>query len=480
MIPYPKSVRRTTGHFRLTPFSRIVAQDEQLLPLAELLAVELATITTIQSAVAQGPAADGDVVLAIDPARAPEAYTLVAGARAEIRGGSYAAVAAGTVTLLQSFGRGRTRATAPAMEIEDAPIAAYRGLMIDLARQWHPFEFLKQAVLLCRWYKINFLHLHLTDNESFTFPSTAYPQLATPGRHYTLEQLRELEQFARDRGVTLLPEMDVPGHSRALNEALPQVNCDPPGVHDLCPGREETYRVLETLIGEMCDVFRATPYFHLGADETQRKAWPNCRHCQGAREQLHLAGVEELYRHFLLRMNEVVRRLGKRTVVWEGFSRGGAVQVPRDVIVMEFESYYNLAPDLLADGYTVINTSWRPLYVCGWSLCWPARTIHRWNMHRWESPWPISPAYKKAIDVPPQGAMIGAQMCSWGQQSPEELPGLRERLAAMAERIWSPDNGRGFSDFAARLERTDIGLSKFLHALQPRNSWPPFITQPNQ
>ncbi len=480
MIPYPADVRREKGRFRLAPAGRIVVADPQLLPLANLFAIELRAITTVQPAVVQGAAADGDIVLTIDPAKAAESYTLATGSRAEICGGSCTAVAMGTVTLLQSFGRGRTRFVAPAMHVEDSPAAPYRGLMIDLARQWHPYEFLKQAVQLCRWYKINYLHLHLTDNESFTFPSAAYPQLATPGRHYTLEQLRKLEQFAADRGVTLLPEIDVPGHSAALNKALPQVNCDPPGVHDLCPGREETYEVLDAIIGEMCDVFGRTPYFHIGADETQRKAWAGCRHCQAARRRLGLDSDEELYRHFLVRANEMVRRRGKRTIVWEGFARGGKVRVPRDVIVMEFESYYNLAPDLLADGYTVINTSWRPLYVCGWAACWPARYIHGWHMHRWESLWPISPAYKKPIEVPPQSDVIGAQMCTWGQQSPEELPSLRDRLAAMAERVWNPASGKGYSDFAARLERTDMGLSKFLYSLQPPSSWPTCITQPNQ
>jgi hexosaminidase len=449
--------------------------------------------------VVEGPGGPGDIVLSLDPALAGEEYALEVAAQARVRGGTPRAVAWGTVTLLQSLQGGiKEPAAFPRLQVTDRPALGYRGLMVDLARQWHPIESVRMLVALCRWYKINTLHLHLTDDQSFTFPSRAYPHLATPERHYTREQLQELEAYAQACGVTLLPELDVPGHSRALLTALPDlVGCGEDnagsdvdhtrlssgelaarGINkDLCPGRESTYAVMETLIGEMCEVFRSTPCFHIGADESERHAWKSCPHCRARMAAEGLENEEELYRYFLIRVNELVRKHGRQTIVWEGFGPGGKLKVPTNVAVMVFESDYHLAPDLLAAGYPVINTSWQPLYVVGPGLCWPPAAIYRWNPWRWETPWERSPAYREPIQTAPTPAMWGAQLCSWGQKDPEELPSLRERLAAMSERAWAPDRP-DTADFFTRLENADLRLSRFLYSAWPETNWPFWIQRP--
>ncbi len=499
IIPLPESLEPLNDSLPVSGDTRIVAGDPALLPLAELLAHEIAVLARVKPSVTTETARPGDIVLGLDSALVGEDYALEVADRVLVCGGNPRAVAWGTVTLLQSLQGGvKEPGEFPCLRVKDRPVLGYRGLMVDLARQWHPIESVRMLVALCRWYKINTLHLHLTDDQSFTFPSRAYPHLSTSGRHYTREQLLDLEAYAQAGGVTLLPELDVPGHSRALLTALPElVGCAEseagPAINptklssgelvarginkDLCPGREGTYAVMETLIGEMCEVFRATPHFHIGADESERLAWKSCPHCRARMAAEGLANEEELYRYFLIRLNEMVKKHGKQTIVWEGFAPGGMLKVPTDVAVMVFESDYHLAPDLLAAGYPVINTSWQPLYVVGPGLCWPPASIYRWNPWRWETPWERSPAYRKPIQIAPTPAMWGAQLCSWGQKDPEELPSLRERLAAMSERAWAPDRA-DLGDFFGRLEHTDRQCSRFIHSALPSSQWPFWIHRP--
>lgn len=478
VIPEPLKPEFATGSLELSPSSRIVATAERLAPLGQVLAAELELVTGLALPVSAGRGRAGDVVLALRGRSAGEAYELAVDDRITIRGGSYDAVAAGTVTLLQSLETGRQRRRIRCQSVEDQPAFGFRGLMVDLARQWHSIETIKRLVVLCRWYKVNVLHLHLTDDQSFTFPSVRLPSLPTPDRHYSLADLRELEAFAAQRGVTLLPELDVPGHSAAMLAALPKrVGCDPIGKVDLCPGRSGTYRVLDALIGEMCSVFTRSPWFHIGADESQRTSWTACRHCRAMMRRHGLADTEELYRYFLIEVDRIVRSHGRKTIVWEGFSPGGRLRLPNDVAVMVFESDYHTSPQLVEAGYPVINTSWRPLYVC--ERQWPTAAIHRWNPWRWESPWPRSKAFGAGIDISPTPLLMGAEVCSWGQADAAEMPSLRERLAAMSDRTWNPATRAGEAGFFRRLEHTDGLLNKMLFTTRPRAAWPWFALEPD-
>ncbi|MCE5277139.1 MAG: family 20 glycosylhydrolase [Planctomycetaceae bacterium] len=458
MIPYPLKSVTQSASLALSRSSRIVPCTPALAPLAKVLSGEIAQLTGLQLAAEHAAPRDGDIALALDATMAPEAYELTVGASAGVRAGSYAAAAMGTVTLLQAL-RGTSL---PHMQVQDAPLAPYRGLLIDTARRWHTLETLKKLVVLCRWYKINHMQLHLTDDQSFTFPSRAYPSLATPDRHYTLDQIAELVTFAGDRGVAILPELEMPGHAAAAVGALPQrVACDPPTGNVLCPSHEQTYETMDTLIGEMCEAFPASPYFHIGADEVNKTPWETCTRCKAFMAQRGMESTEELYRHFIVRMNEIVKRHGRRMIAWEGFAKTGKIAIPTDITVMIFESYYNLPPDVLAGGYPVINASWQPLYVVN-DRNWTPEHIYGWNMYRWEHWYKISPAFEKPIQVPPTDQIVGAQMCAWEQPDELELPSLRHRVPAMAERLWNPQAARTFADFESRLKDIDAKLDKLL------------------
>jgi hexosaminidase len=130
---------------------------------------------------------------------------------------------------------------------------------------------------------------------------------------------------------------------------------------------------------------------------------------------------------------------------------------------MEFESYYELPQNYTAAGYKVINTAWQPLYVVN-ARNWSPEKILSWNMYHWENWVPYSAAYGKGIDVPPTPLVIGAEMCAWEQEARIEIPSLRERLAAMSERLWDHKTQRTFADFSARLKSSDAKLSKLMPA----------------
>jgi hexosaminidase len=443
--------------------SRIVASDERLQRLAEVLAVEIALATGLSLGVIQGDARAGDIVLKIDPTYEDERYTLSVDSIATVEAGEYGSVALGTATLLQSLTEGGGEARLPRVTMTDGPRSSYRGLMVDVARQWHSIETLKQIVVLCRLYKINYLHLHLTDNQSFTFPSATYAELATPGRHYMIDELRDLERFATERGVTIVPELDVPGHSWAMVEANPELfglagrESNP---YIINMGSERVYAALDTIVGEIAGVFESSPYIHIGGDEAWMVYVAEDPTAAAFMARRGIPDVDELYRYFIARMNEIVKRHGKRTIVWEGFRKDGAIEIPRDITVMAWETAYQLPQELLEDRYSIINVSWKPLYVVG-DRRWSPEDIYGWNMFRWENWYRPTPSFTP-IQQEPSDRVIGAQMAAWEQSDAMEIPSLRRRLPAMSERIWQPDAGRDYADFARSLDSTDRLLQKLI------------------
>ena len=252
LVPWPQSLKAGGGDMKITAASRIVSADAALAPLARVLSDEIHLSTAVRPTAASGSAGAGDIVLQLDPQMKGEQYALSVSDKAGVRGGNYRAVAWGTVTLLQAIepaaGGGLRVAK---MTVEDKPVAAYRGLLIDVARQWHPVETLRPVIEMCRLYKINYVQLHLNDQESFTFPSKAFPALATvekgKRRTYTLEEITGLVRYADERGVTLVPEIEGPGHHSGALRGL----WGRKGTTCLDMGNEKTYEGLDTLFGEI-------------------------------------------------------------------------------------------------------------------------------------------------------------------------------------------------------------------------------------
>jgi hexosaminidase len=469
VIPSPQTVTFTSGNFAVPQRLICYTNSRALRTLSDILNNEFHLLTAGEIvASSYRPETSALLFLILDASLDKDSYRLVIDSRVRIMGGSYQAVAMGSVTFLQMLRRQADGTfVVPRVMISDSPAIPFRALMIDLARNWHDVATLERLIGLARWYKINYVQLHLTDNELFTFPTSAFPELPTPGKHYTKAQLRGLVEYARARGVALIPELDVPGHERPMVERRLDLFGFSPEIKDakgrtlstINMGRESAYAALDKLVGEVADIFYTSSYIHMGGDEADLEPLTAEAEVQRYMSKHGLGNVEELYRHFLVRMNQIVKRYGRQMIVWEGFRKEGQVEIARDVIVMEFETLYQLPQDLLAGGYKVINTSWKPLYVVNEKKWEPEYVYNNWNPYRWENWWSRAPSYTP-IQLEPTPQVIGAMMCAWDQTQETELSSLRKRLAAMSERAWhgglQPE--RPYSWFEGALAHTDASL----------------------
>lgn len=460
VIPVPKELILGDKALILSAESKIYTPNERLEPLLSLFANELKTLTKIDLTTSTSELAD--VSFEIDTTLVNDGYRIHIENRIDVTAGSYQAAAMARTTLLQMAHVEGKELLFPQVQLYDHPDAQYRGLMIDLARNWHSMETVKKLIDLASYYKTNYLQLHFTDDQSYTLPSKKYPQLPTSNRHYSFADLQELESYSQRRGVTIIPEIDIPGHAKSLVTAYPNLfgikdHVENPYIINM--GKEEVYTALDALIGEIVPVFKSTPYFHIGGDEARFSKVMEDPHIQSYMKAHNLGNedVHELYRHFLVRVNEIVKKYGKQTCVWEGFTRQGQVEIPKDMIVFEFETNRYLPNELIEDGYTVVNTSWKPIYVVN-EKKWEPKTIYGWDMWRWENWWSKAPSIVP-IQVEESPLVIGAQMCTWEQPQEIEFTSLRKRLPVMNERIWNTKKNIPYEEYMQYLDSTDAKLS---------------------
>lgn len=340
--------------------------------------------------------------------------------------------------------------------IEDYPDKDYRAMMVDLAREWHPFKTLFKYVDICFMYKIRYLHLHFVDAQSYTFPSEAFPKLSEEGRHYTVEQLEELKAYAKLRGVVLVPEFECPGHAYAMVETYPEVFAnlyeedftgrnlseqgDPlPPNFILCAGSEKCFEGTKVLIKEMCDMFPDSPYINIGGDEACIKMWNECSCCRQYMEEHGIDDIYELYSEYVGRVAEYVLSIGKIPLVWEGFPRRGAHRIPGETIVLAWEYYSNIAPQLIEDGFRIVNASPIPLYTVNTtSSHMTPEDILDWNIYKFQTSWDASEAYN-GVTIEPTEQLIGAILCSWQQTYEQEINFILENAAPASERVWNEE-----------------------------------------
>ena len=379
------------------------------------------------------------------------------------------------------------RLVLPQIEINDFPDAAYRGLMIDLARQWHTVETLKKLIDLSSFYKLNYIQFHLTDDQSFTFPSESYPKLQTENRHYTKDELTYLVDYAYDRGIIIVPEIDVPGHAEKFIESYPEIFAPSmkaewglnvlghQGKNNVINiGSEKVYSALESIFDEVIEIFHTSPYFHIGADEATLSNLVGDPQVEALMKRESLGTeIDELYRYFIVRMNDFLKKKNKIMCIWEGFKRDGKVSIPTDIIVFPFESLYNMPNHLLEDGYQLVNSSWTPLYVVGSGVNggwiprkWGPEKIYDWNMWQWENWYHKSPASIQPIQLDKSNLVIGAQMCAWEQTDEAEIPSLRRRIPTFSERIWNTEQKISFKSFYSKLDNTDDKLSILVNSTE--------------
>ena len=371
-------------------------------------------------------------------------------------------------TLLQMIEKDGDALTLPCGTVQDRCDSQWRGLMLDLSRCWHEADYIFRAADLCWLYKINRLQLHLTDDQGIRFPFKSFP-LAVNENHYTPEQIAALVSYCKERDIIPGPELDAPGHARPFNDAYPEIFGAQRG---LMSAKENTFNALKIAYQEIADAFPDSPWIHVGGDEARLPLWEECAETRAYCKEHGIEDVHKLYGHYILRLIETVKEVGRTPVVWEGFSKECNDMIPKDTLVFAWESLYQTAPDLLESGFCVLNASWQPLYVVTHSKMWPTEEILDWEKNRWQNWWDQSFAYEKPIVVSPDANIGGGQMCSWGDKMTpsaayapreemirEEFGSIRLRLPALAEKLWNSYTTPDKQEFMAGLARTDRLLS---------------------
>lgn len=344
----------------------------------------------------------------------------------------------------------------PLADIQDHPRFPWRGLHLDVSRHWMPIEVVKRNLDGMAAVKLNVFHWHLSDDQGFRVESKRFPklqQLGSDGLYYTQEQVREVIAYAQDRGIRVVPEFDVPGHTTSWLVGYPELASAPGpyqiernwGVFDptMDPTRESTYLFLDALIGEMAALF-PDPFFHIGGDEVTGKQWKSSAHIRAFMRKNRLKTTEDLQAYFNRRLQKVVAKYGKRMEGWDEILDP---DLPRDIVIQSWRGQKSLAEaarhgfsSILSAGYYLDHIE-------------PASKLYA-----------VDPLAGEAatLSADEKARIIGGEVAMWGEFISAENVYSRiwPRTAAIAERLWSPEEVNDVPSMYRRLEAVSRELDQ--------------------
>ena len=438
LVPPPDSIaKRSTAGLKL-PREITVEAPEQWKQHLQIVGDLVHRITAGKHSFRLGGAAQPDFLIREDDSLKEEEYVLdVNEQRIELRAASMKGLAHGTATMMQLLGQ-LANGTLPAVRVEDRPQASYRNFMIDMGRNPHSVELLKETIDLLWFYKVDSLQLHLTDDQRFAWPSTEFPKL-WDGK-ITLDEFRDLERYAVNRGVTIIPELEVPGHSGILRSKYPEV-FGKTGTE--LATSETALKGIQTLLDEMMETFSSTPYIHIGGDEAY--------------------GVPvDAQRNLINKLHAYLKSKGRQTIVWEGPDVGeGANKVNEDVIHINWRTIAYPADDMLRDGYRVVNAAWDPLYIVdhypriNFTMTSPQHIYETLSLTRFKHVNPGIPTFKEPIEVEPTDRLIGFCMPWWEGREENFFAQNTPRLVPFAEIAWKATAERDYANFEERAAITE-------------------------
>ena len=328
----------------------------------------------------------------------------------------------------------RRASTYPAIHIEDRPRFPWRGLMLDVSRHWMPVEVVERNLDAMAAVKLNVFHWHLSDDQGFRAESRRFPrlqQLGSDGNFYTQADIRHVVAYARDRGIRVVPEFDMPGHTNSWLVGYPELASAPGpysigrtwGVYDgaMDPTREETYEFLDAFLGEMTQLF-PDPYFHIGGDEVNGKQWSQSASIQAFAKEHNLEGTRGLQVYFNQRIQKLLQKYGKIMVGWDEVLHP---DLPADTVVQSWRGQASLA-EAASKGY-------RGILSAGYYLDHLRPASYHYG---------IDPLADAAQKLTPEEAsrILGGEACMWAEYADAETVDSRiwPRAAVIAERLWSP------------------------------------------
>ena len=409
-----------------------------------------------------------DIVLKTDASLEAGEYLIISNEdgvmihSSDSEGASYA-----LATVLQLMEKEEETLKLPVFRMRDKASNGYRGLMIDCARNHHPVSLIKKYTDLCWLYKIKYLHLHLTDDQAYTLPSDCLPLLTTPHNCYSREEIAEIVQYAYERDVQLVPEIDTPGHSKIIREAYPDTLGA--GCENIICFHRENIETMQSLYRELCRMFPHSEYIHIGADESSIMEWNDCPRCVSFGESLGIIAEEfeeRFYKpwhraerflvHYINKMAEVIIGEGRKPLVWEGFSDQVNKYADGRVAVMVFESLYQLASSYVKNGFNVINCSWRPTYLVVPDYFWGKDQCYNWDVGTYSAVHPQSPYYGGYFRMDSKDGTLGGQLNAWGDFLGKyengldmEFEKITELLPAIAENTWNDIKRGDYMHFLA-------------------------------
>ncbi len=447
-LPGVRSWTPVGGTFTLgaTP---VVRSGSALAARADALAAALTSVLGHPVGRGSGTGVPGDVVLRLGPGLEDEDYELTIGATLDVRASTARGIGWGAQTLVQML---RRTTTLPTGIVSDGPVQSERALMVDLARQFYPMAWLREQVVQMAYLKLNTLHLHLSDDQAFRVESSVAPD-AVSADHYTKAELQDLVGWAGQHGVTVVPEIDVPGHMGALLASRPAIALAPvPGARrSLDLSQQAAWDFAESVLREYLPLVDG-PTWMLGADEWLSTAEVEAYPGLGAQARLRYGATatgRDLQYAFVNHLAEVVGEYGKGLRIWNDQLVPSTV-VPLDPQVSIshwFGSDDPTARDLADRGHALVNANWLELYYILGNTPPSARRL-------WEN---VSVGQFALGDngstvlAPEDPHLIGAQISVWGEPGVVVPPAqvaadIRDPLRVLAQLTWGSD--RPVADYA--------------------------------
>ena len=497
VIPAPASLEISEGFYRLGNGTEIVASGDAA-EVAGFYAAKMKASTGYDIRVTAGPSSGKGAIRLIcaEPGKLPsEGYVLEVtpdGVTAESadRNGFFYAMA----SLMQLFpaeieSRELVRGvkwTAPCVRIADYPRFGYRGLHLDPSRHFMSIEDVRKHIDLMAMFKLNVMHFHLTDDQGWRMEIKRYPELTAEGSvriegdgsvhkgYYTQEELRSLVEYASERGIVIIPEIEVPGHALAAISAYPELSCFNTditpriiwGVEDIvmCAGKEEVFEFVENVVKEVADVF-PSEYIHIGGDECPKAEWEKCPLCQARidREGLRYGNdghtpEQRLQSYFIKRVESIVAGYGRRIIGWDEILEGG---LPASATVMSWRGLFG-GIAAASQGHDVIMTpSSEGLYLNFYQGDPKAEPLTIGGYFPLETLYAYAPVPDTLVSLGKDSHILGVQGNTWSEYMYDE--DLREYMIypaalAVAEIGWSRPSDKDFADFCRRLDNACVRL----------------------
>jgi hexosaminidase len=463
LMPMPASVQVATGQLPInSSFSVAVtgAHDASLEGEVQRFQAQLSRQTGIPFHPKSGAAPTLQVHAdhrreAVQKLGEDESYELtVADSGAKLTAPTTLGILRGLQTFLQLVQVTPTGFAAPAVTIKDQPRFPWRGTLIDVSRHFLPLDVLKRNLDGMAAVKMNVLHWHLSDDQGFRVESKKFPKLqemGSAGLYYTQAEVRELIAYAHDRGIRVIAEFDMPGHATAWYVGYPEL-ASAPGPYAverrggifgaiMDPTQDRTYKFLDQFVGEMAKLFPDS-YFHIGGDEVNGKQWDANPKIQAFMKAHGMKNNQDLQAYFNQRLQKIVAKNHKTMVGWDEILHP---DLPKTIVVQSWRGQQSLAA-AAKQGYSGLLS-----YGYYLDLMWPAARHYA-----------VDPMSDAAATLSPEekARILGGESCMWAEWvTPENVDShIWPRNAAIAERLWSPQEVKDVASMYARLNAVGLDL----------------------